>query len=564
MENEIKKCSLKIHNRIDAIAFCKDCELYLCNKCYNNHIKLYEKETHTIINIDKNINDCHCNEEKHKDELKYYCQTHNILCCESCINEIKIKGNNNDNDCKVCNIEEIKEEKKKKLKENIDYLENLSKTLDKIDIKLKEKYEKIIKGHEEIKINVKKIFAKIRNTLIEKENKILSLFDKEYENIYFNEDLIEISENMKNQIKFSLKKGKLIQNQWVETNFKLNSFINTCINIENDIKNIDIMNKKISKFLSINFKINFCKEEQDINTLIEKMSFFGIVDENDDKKEVKKDKKVKKNFLRKREPLIYLDTPLTKDKMLKKYKDYFLHIFDFLDFKEQIILSGINKVFIKERIYLLNTKREEAIPSLELNEKETINDRLNNFIKTYQKCEYTKPLAPFIVPRPLEITTPFLNNPSCFKIYNILDIKFKEIYIIYRIFFVLLGELKIAELADDNKFFEKCVEYLNTKGNKNIGSFILEKSKSFDFSQKSIYLINKLFIGIKPNFTPEYFNKINLNTFFLIILIREALIYAGVIITDKTQKSRIYNNLVYYKNLIQNLSAFILNLSKIN
>jgi len=127
-----------------------------------------------------------------------------------------------------------------------------------------------------------------------------------------------------------------------------------------------------------------------------------------------------------------------------------------------------------------------------------------------------------------------------------------------------LGELKIAELADDNKFFEKCVEYLNTKGNKNIGSFILEKSKSFDFSQKSIYLINKLFIGIKPNFTPEYFNKINLNTFFLIILIREALIYAGVIITDKTPKSRIYNNLVYYKNLIQNLSAFILNLSKIN
>ena len=361
MENGIKKCSLKIHNRIDAIAFCKDCELYLCNKCYNNHIKLYEKETHTIINIDKNINDCHCNEEKHKDELKYYYQTHNILCCESCINEIKIKGNNNDNDCKVCNIEEIKEEKKNKLKENIDYLENLSKSLDKIDIKLKEKYEKIIKGHEEIKINVKKIFAKIRNTLIEKENKILSLFDKEYENIYFNEDLIEISENMKNQIKFSLKKGKLIQNQWVETNFKLNSFINTCINIENDIKNIDIMNKKISKFLSINFKINFCKEEQDINTLIEKMSFFGIVDENDDKKEVKKDEKVKKNFLRKREPLIYLDTPLTKDKMLKKYKDYFLHIFDFLDFKEQIILSGINKVFIKERIYLLNTKREEAI-----------------------------------------------------------------------------------------------------------------------------------------------------------------------------------------------------------
>ena len=58
--------------------------------------------------------------------------------------------------------------------------------------------------------------------------------------------------------------------------------------------------------------------------------------------------------------------PLTRDEMIKKYKDDFIYVFDFLDFKERIIFSGIHKGYKKERLYLLNTKREEVISSLEL------------------------------------------------------------------------------------------------------------------------------------------------------------------------------------------------------
>ena len=284
MENEILKCSSKKDNEIDAMTFCQDCKLYMCNKCYNHHSELFEKESHIIINIDKDTKYFFtgiCNEEKHKNELEYFCQTHNILCCASCLSVIKSKGNGNHKDCKVCNIEEIKEEKKNKLKENIDYLENLSKTLEQQIIKLKEIYEKIITNKEELKLNIQKIFTKIRNALNEKEDQLLLLIDNKYDNLYFNEDLIQKSEKLPNKIKISLEKGKQIQNNWDEKKNKLNSLINSCINIENEIKNINKIKEKISKYLSVNIEIIFDKEEKDINALIENIKSFGNIKINE-------------------------------------------------------------------------------------------------------------------------------------------------------------------------------------------------------------------------------------------------------------------------------------------
>ena len=253
------------------------------------------------------------------------------------------------------------------------------------------------------------------------------------------------------------------------------------------------------------------------------------------------------------------NAPLTKDDMLKKYKNHFIYIFDFLDFKDRVMFSGIHKGFKNERIYLLNTKREEAIASLELNERETITDRLNKFMSSYSSSEYTQPLGPFTPARNSANAILSIDKPAFNKIFTqkILDIKLSQIYIVYRVLFVLLGEQKIAEIIDDGEFWVKCIEYLNEKSNNKIGSFILEKSKSFDFSKNSIYLINKLLVGIKPNFTTAHFSKINGPTGLVLFIIRDALEYAGIIVTKKTPKSRIYNNLVYYKNIIENLNNFI-------
>ena len=53
-----------------------------------------------------------CNEENHRQELKYFCKDHNKLCCAACIAKINKKGDGQHKDCNICCIEDIKEEKK--------------------------------------------------------------------------------------------------------------------------------------------------------------------------------------------------------------------------------------------------------------------------------------------------------------------------------------------------------------------------------------------------------------------------------------------------------------------
>ena len=92
----------------------------------------------------------------------------------------------------------------------------------------------------------------------------------------------------------------------------------------------------------------------------------------------------------------------------------------------------------------------------------------------------------------------------------------------------------------------------------------MEKSKNFDFSHKTIYLLNKLLVGIKPNINASYFSKISGTTGMVIFIVKDALEFCGVLVSKKTQKSRIYDNLMYYKNIIDNLTNFIDFLSKLN
>ena len=128
MNIQDKKCSLKKHSEVDAVIYCQECKLYLCNKCQSHHLELFDN--HNMIKRDLFVNDnftVYCNEQKHKNYfLEYYCQSHNKLCCAACIAKIKGEGNGQHTDCKVCLIKDIKEEKRSHLKENIKILEELS------------------------------------------------------------------------------------------------------------------------------------------------------------------------------------------------------------------------------------------------------------------------------------------------------------------------------------------------------------------------------------------------------------------------------------------------------
>ena len=163
------------------------------------------------------------------------------------------------------------------MKENISYLEELYKQIYQSINKLKEIYEQRNNNKDDLKLKIQGIFIKLSSALNEKEDRLLLDIDEGYNNIYFKEDLIKINEKLPNKIKKSIEKGKIIDKEWNENN--LSSLINDCINIENNIKEINIINiinDNIKKSdLNKDIKIVYNIKEEQINIMIDNIKNFG-------------------------------------------------------------------------------------------------------------------------------------------------------------------------------------------------------------------------------------------------------------------------------------------------
>ena len=239
-----RKCSLDEHKEIDAIIYCPKCELYMCNKCEKTHLSWFKNHKFFYLNKDEDIFTGHCQEKNHPNKLIYFCKDHNQLCCAACIAKINEIEDGQHKDCEICYIEDIKEEKKNKLIENIKCLEGLENKLNESIKELKEIIKKIEKDKEELKLEVQKIFTKIRNTINEREDKLLLDIDNIYNDKFINDDIINNGQKLPKKIKLSLEKGKQINKEWDNNN--LNSYLYDCINIENNIKIINDINESIN------------------------------------------------------------------------------------------------------------------------------------------------------------------------------------------------------------------------------------------------------------------------------------------------------------------------------
>ena len=242
----MEKCSSLNHKEIDALLYCGECNIYMCNKCDKFHSELFQKN-HNLIKLEKdkdmaNMLSGFCSEKNHKLELKYFCKKHNKLCCAQCISKVKDEENGQHSDCDIYQIKDIENEKRNKLKDNIKCLEDISINLKQKINELKLIYEKIEKSKEELKANIQKTFTKLRSTLNDREEELLKELDNKYE-LYLNEKIMKDCDKLPNKIKISLQKGKEIELDWNDN--KLNLLINNCINIENNIKNIKILNESI-------------------------------------------------------------------------------------------------------------------------------------------------------------------------------------------------------------------------------------------------------------------------------------------------------------------------------
>jgi WD40 repeat protein len=126
-------------------------------------------------------------------------------------------------------------------------------------------------------MNIQKIFTKIRTALNDKEDKILMEVDKKYDEIFIKEDITKNFEKLPNKIKLALEKGKNIEKEWKE-NINLNSIIYDCINIENNINEINKINNDIKKcHLNQKNEIKFNLDENKLQDFIEEIKALGQI-----------------------------------------------------------------------------------------------------------------------------------------------------------------------------------------------------------------------------------------------------------------------------------------------
>ena len=237
-------------------------------------------------------------------------------------------------------------------------------------------------------------------------------------------------------------------------------------------------------------------------------------------------------------------------------------ILQFLSFKNKINFLSINKFLSKERTSLLSNKKEELILILQLKENETIEDKIKILKNNYIGKEKSSVDKEFKLSKNTIKNIKQLNENQyiqLFKENQINNNKITEINIIYRILLLLFGEKKIVEISDDNLFWKNVCKYFLDKNTKEkIGNFIVEKSKNLSFDHQTINLIEFILIGNKNNIINGYYEKLCKTTGLIIPLIREALDFCGVIVTDtKIRENRLLDNLQYNQKLICKLDNII-------
>ena len=279
MESKINyNCSNIDHGKIQAISFCQECKIYICNKCDKYHTELFKNHHQYKISKDKNIDEIFtgiCKVENHKNELIYFCKNHNTLCCVECIPKIKGKKNGQHTDCEICFIEDIENDKKSQLQSNIRNLEDLSINLENSFKEIKIISDKLIEKKDKLKEEIQNVFTSIRNAINNREDELLLEVDKIFKKLNLDENIINKTEKLPDKINFSIEKGKLIINQWKQN--ELNSLINDCLNIENSIKEIISINEYVKKYSSLNLNIKFMPNKKDSKEILEIIKNYGKI-----------------------------------------------------------------------------------------------------------------------------------------------------------------------------------------------------------------------------------------------------------------------------------------------
>jgi hypothetical protein len=315
-------------------------------------------------------------------------------------------------------------------------------------------------------------------------------------------------------------------------------------------------------------------EENDINDKNEKMDLQELLDldekiENSDNDNINED--ISKEIDHSKEILDKSPTPIPTPvahiyrnislfELIHEVKNFGPCLFQFLDLKDLIEFTSTSKKIKRHRIYFFNMQKNAILSSIDIEKEEILEKKILEYEEKYSEELLNESYTKFHLSRGASKAVKLLNRDLYSKIFRrpVLDNNLSKIYVIYRILIIFMGKYDISNISEDRLFWVKFTEYLNSNSEGKIGDFIIKKIEECDYSHKAILLIEKMVKGKKEDIIPSNYTKICSSTGLLIFLIRELMEYCGIIIDPKkTQISRIYNNLKFYKNLEDTLSGFI-------
>ena len=328
---------------------------------------------------------------------------------------------------------------------------------------------------------------------------------------------------------YSKKDKKLILN---ERNNTMNNSTNLN-DIQSIVKLVDNVNQNITKILNDNNSneifipnnlrnsVKLSKEKNNLNNLNIKNKEFTL----------------KKKYLTKKEKVVNINA----FEIFKKEKKILKNILKYLTENDLIFFYSLNNYFNKERIAYFDNKKEDLLSILNLKKEETIENKINEIKKEFNK-EKLLQIKKFEISENLKEkiklinTREFLNEILNREMNNISG----NIITIYKIFFVFFGEEKIYSTLNADIFWKKCYNYFNEKCKGNIGNFILNKIQLFNFKSKEFNKIRNL---LKEN-KNEIINEISDSENCLMSLIKELFEYFGIIFSkDKTEGNIYIHNL---------------------
>ena len=350
-----------------------------------------------------------------------------------------------------------------------------------------------------------------------KTNKKFNEFDLEKKNKF---DLINLRSS------YNLKKDK--------KSYFLNERTNTMNNstnfndIQNIVKLVDNVNQNIIKL----FNDNNSNEILIPNNLRNSVNFSK--DNNSNKKN---EFTLKKKYLSKKEKVKNINVL----EIFKKDKKILKNILKYLSQNDLIYFYSINNYFNKERISFFDNKKEDLLSLLNLNKEQTIENKINEIKKQFNKANLSF-IKKFEISEQVKENIRLINTDDFLKEIKKMEINDTNGYLIilYKIFFVFLGEEKIYNILNADIFWKKCFNYFNEKCKGNIGNFILHKIPFFNFGTKEFNKIRNL---LKEN-KNEIINELSNNKNNLMPLIKELFEYFGIIFSkDKTEGNIYINNL---------------------